>query len=103
MAATRASTGCAACGRSNQIFVYHIPTARLLARLTDPQLSGGGSAAHRDLVNALSFSPDGGLIASGGYREVKLWRRPRNVRRFTVSLSSHAKVQSLATSGVRRT
>ena len=31
--------------------------------------------AHRDLVHALAFSPDGNLLASGGYRVVKLWRR----------------------------
>ncbi|MEQ1853421.1 MAG: c-type cytochrome domain-containing protein, partial [Chthoniobacteraceae bacterium] len=55
----------AACGRANQIGFYHLPSGRLLS----------SEVAHRDQVNALAASPDGTLIASGGYREVKLWRR----------------------------
>ncbi len=55
----------AACARANRIFIYHVPTGKLVAN----------EVAHRDQVNALAFSPDGTLMASGGYREVKLWRR----------------------------
>src|ERR1051325_1011195 len=47
----------AACGRANQLFVYHLPSTQLVARLADVKLGGG--AAHRDTVNALAFSPDG--------------------------------------------
>ena len=61
----------AACGRGNQIFVYHLPTQRLAVRLSDPSLANG--VAHRDLVQSLSFSPDGRTLASGGFRVVKLW------------------------------
>lgn len=63
----------AACGRANQIDVYHLPTGEWLGRLVDPGL---GDVAHRDVVNALALNADGTLMASGGYREVKLWRRP---------------------------
>lgn len=63
----------AACGRANQVDVYFLPTGQHLGRLTDPAIGG---TAHRDVVNALAVSPDGSLIASGGFREVKLWRRP---------------------------
>ena len=73
----------AACGRGNQIFVYYLPSKELVVRLADPELAQKGAAgAHRDVVNALAFSPDGDRLASGGYREVKVWRRPREVRRY---------------------
>jgi len=55
----------AACGRSNDIFIYDMATRRLAAQLTD---------AHKALVQSLAFSPDGKHLASGSYREVKLWR-----------------------------
>src|SRR6185436_16703541 len=77
----------AACGRANQIFVYHLPSGRLVARLNDPQLQKGTNtgAAHRDTVNSLAFSPDGDVLGSGGYREVKLWRRTKSTERFELS------------------
>ena len=61
----------AACGRGNRISIYEVPTGRLAAQLEDAPLR----AAHRDTVNSLAFSPDGTVLASGGYREVKFWRR----------------------------
>ena len=69
-----------AAGRANQIFVYHIPTKALVARLTDPGLAlhpaaAQGGMAHLDLVHSLAFSPDGHTLASGGYRTAKIWRR----------------------------
>jgi len=69
----------AACGRANQLFVYHLPSTQLVARLADAKL---GRAAHRDTINALAFSPDGECLASGGYREVKLWRRAKPTNQF---------------------
>ena len=63
----------AACSRGNQIFIYHIPTQRLVTRLSDPGL--GENVAHRDLVQSLSFSPDSMTLASGGFRLVKLWSK----------------------------
>jgi len=54
----------AACARENRVFIYHVPSGRLVFN----------EAAHQDQVNALAFSPDGSLLASAGYREVKLWR-----------------------------
>ena len=74
----------AACGRGNQIFIYHLPTGKLAARMSDPQLqkSSNAGAAHRDTINSLAFSPDGGVLASGGYRDVKLWRRAKPATKF---------------------
>lgn len=62
----------AACGRGNRLFVYDLATQELAAELMDPALGAGG--AHRALVQALAFSPDGAQLASGSFREVKLWR-----------------------------
>lgn len=58
----------AACSRANQVFLYNIPSARLVATLPE---------AHKDLIQSLAFSPAGDLLASGSYGEVKLWRRSR--------------------------
>ena len=69
----------AAAGRANQIFIYHIPSKSLVTRLTDQELIKDGKykegVSHKDLVHSLAFNPTGDLLASGGYREVKLWRR----------------------------
>ncbi|MBI3466363.1 MAG: hypothetical protein HY000_25405, partial [Planctomycetes bacterium] len=91
----------AACGRANQIFVYHLPTGRLVTRLTDPAIMETGiydrpGVAHLDMVQALAFHPSGELLASGGYKEVKLWRRPTNVH--TVNVTTDSPVQAMAVS-----
>lgn len=70
----------AACGRANQLSIYALPTQELVARLTDPQLLKSGlygkqGVAHRDMVNALAFSPDTQWLASGDYRTIKLWQK----------------------------
>ncbi|MBC7852619.1 MAG: hypothetical protein IAF94_04210, partial [Pirellulaceae bacterium] len=63
----------AACSRGNQIDVYHVPSGKLAARLLDPATQ----SAHTDVIRSLAFDTKGELLASGGFREVKLWRRPR--------------------------
>lgn len=87
----------AAAGRANQIFLYHVPTGREIGRLTDPELISSGlyknpGVAHRDLVQSLAFSPDGTLLASGGFQVVKLWERPQNVQahKFAVDAAATA-------------
>ncbi len=62
----------AACGRSNHIYLYDLATRQFVAQICDPAEKGG--AAHRALVQSLSFSPDGTHLASGSFREVKIWR-----------------------------
>lgn len=70
----------AACGRANQIFIYQVPTGRVIGRLTDPAILKSGiytqpGVADLDLIQSLAFNPDASLLASGGYRTIKLWRR----------------------------
>jgi len=70
----------AACSRGGQIFIYHVPTQSLVTRLTDEALIKSGlyknpGVAHSDIIPALAFSPDGKTLASGSYREIKLWSR----------------------------
>jgi WD40 repeat protein len=65
----------AVCSRGNRIDVYHLPAGKLTATLVDPNVG----TAHRDVIRSLAFDATGDQLASGGFREVKLWRRPRVV------------------------
>ncbi len=70
----------AAAGRANQVTLYHLDARRMVIRLTDPSLIERGlykqpGVAHLDYVQSLAFAPSGELLASGGYRTIKLWRR----------------------------
>jgi WD40 repeat protein len=70
----------AAAARGNQVTVYHLPTGRVMTRLTDAGLIKAGlyqkpGVAHRDVVPALAFSPGGDRLVTGSYREAKVWRR----------------------------
>ena len=79
-----------AAGRGNQIHLYDATVGEMVTNLTDPSLAkfgfyGKTDAAHLDVVNSLAFHPDGDLLASGGYRNLKLWRRtpPAKIQEFT--------------------
>jgi len=95
----------AAASRANQIFLYHVPSKRELGRLTDPALLERGiyqqpGVADLDLVQSLKFSPDGMLLASGGFRTVKLWRKPAAVKLHDLAgLESNAKSLSVSSDG----
>lgn len=82
----------AACGRANQIFIYHVQTGQVVTRLTDPALAktGGPGIAHLDVVQSLAFSKQGDRLASGGFRTAKIWRYPRNVQRLKLGAANNA-------------
>jgi WD40 repeat protein len=80
----------AAASRANQIFLYHVPSKRELGRLTDPSLIEKGvykqpGVADLDLIQSLAFSPDGQWLASGGFRTVKLWRKPQGGKKLDLA------------------
>jgi len=110
----------AACGRGNQLTVYHLPSGHLVQTLSDPALTQTTSsdttsllnrpseapaanrlplppAAHRDLVQSVRFHPDGRLLASGGYETVKLWRRPPLAASVRIDLGLEPTALAVAT------
>jgi WD40 repeat protein len=92
----------AAAGRGNEIHVYEVATGRVVARLIDPALAARAGPhrsgiAHLDIVQSLAFQASGDLLASGAFREVKLWRRPRNARKGELAGAGEP-VQTIAAS-----
>ncbi|MFN9720805.1 MAG: c-type cytochrome domain-containing protein, partial [Planctomycetota bacterium] len=91
-----------AASRGNQLDLYHVPSGQRVTRFSDPALSDAGSTqapAHRDLIESLSFNTEGDLLASGGFREVKIWRRPRDVQRFQLAVGGPVSAVSTSLDG----
>jgi WD40 repeat protein len=64
----------AAFSRGNRVIVVDLATYQPTGFLVDPSVLGG-NAADVDLVQTIRISPDGQRIATGGFRNVKLWKR----------------------------
>lgn len=65
-----------AAGRAGNVTVYDLHENGNVLRLVDPQLATSDQQkTHRDYVNAIAFSPQGDVLATAGYRNIKLWRR----------------------------
>ncbi|HBN76349.1 MAG TPA: hypothetical protein DD473_11130 [Planctomycetaceae bacterium] len=60
-----------AVGRGNRVQVISITNPLDVSNLIDPELP----AAHRDYVNAIAVHPNGRLLATAGYRNVKIWQK----------------------------
>lgn len=65
----------AACGRAGHLFLYDLASRQFVSQISDPSTKDG--SAHSDLVQSVHFSPDGERLASGGFREVKIWRKQK--------------------------
>ncbi len=95
-------------GRGNRIFVYDMLTKQEVTRLTDPALVAiqkeglplyGGGVAHRDFVHSLALSPDGKLLASGGYRIVKLWEKSAPEKLNELDLTTKIRTGAVSSNG----
>lgn len=63
-----------AAGRRNEIYIYHLPSQKLITKLNDPAFAKiNRTGAHRDMIQSLAFNNNGTMLASGGYRSIKLW------------------------------
>lgn len=95
----------AAAGRANQIFVYHAPSKRELGRLSDPAIVNSPvynrpGVAFFDVVQSLAFSPNGDYLAAGGYRTVKVFERPKNIKQAELEpLDSPARCVAISPDG----
>ncbi len=86
-----------AAGRGNHVSIYDLARRDAVGTLVDASIVFSGSAgpagtAHRDYVHAIAFHPTEPIIATSGYRNVKLWRR--NIDSVTGSWSLPADVQA---------
>lgn len=93
----------AACARANQVFIYHLPTGKFVCKLTDPEILKSGvytqpGVVDLDLVQSLAFSPDSSVLAVGGFRTVKLFRRPRDIKDVTLTPVATQNVTAMAVS-----
>ena len=66
-----------AAGRGSEIHIYDAGSGNSVRALVNPALKDDTGQpmklAHLDIVQALVFSPDGRLLASGGFQEVIVW------------------------------
>lgn len=73
--------------------------------LIDPSLKlADGTVLHAsdfDLVQSLAFSPDSQLLATGGFRTVKLWRRNTLAKQLLAGVSPGAEQSAFAPAGKR--
>jgi len=82
---------------ANRLRLHHVATGGLVTEFVDSRTGTG--VAHRDVIGALAFDPSGDTLASGGFREVKLWRRPRDVKAWQGSAGGPTPVMAVTPDG----
>lgn len=90
-----------ACSRGEKLAIYDLRGPRLVEELVDPALAAGGraGAAHEDLIRSLAFDRSGDRLASGGFRQVKIWQRPRTRLEREVALPEPARSMAVSPDG----
>ncbi len=91
-----------AAGRGNHVSIYDMARRDSVGALVDNSIVFSGTAgpagtAHRDYVHAIAFHPIEPIVATSGYRNVKLWRR--NIDSIAGSWSLPADLQSWTSTG----
>jgi WD40 repeat protein len=90
-----------AAGRANRVTIYDMARQDVPASLADPGIvssaaQGPTGAAHRDFVHAVAFHPSQPIVATSGYRNVKIWQR--DTAQVSSAWSLPAGVQAWTTS-----
>ena len=90
-----------AASRGGRVSIYDMAARDHVSELNDAALQSSepvfpAPVAHRDYVHAAAFHPSGDMLATSGYREVKLWKR--SVDTLTSAIALPADTQAWATS-----
>lgn len=89
-------------GRNNQLVLTHTATGRIITELTDstiPLPAEHPGVAHSDLIQSLAMSDDGSMLASGSFREVKLWKKPADVVLKTLQSTADTGIMAVQRQG----
>jgi len=105
-----------AAGRGNHVSIYDMTRRDTVATLVDPAIvstetAGPAGFAHRDYVHAIAFHPTEPMLATSGYRNVKLWRRkidsisgswsiPSDVQTWAINSQGSEACVATASSGI---
>lgn len=105
-----------AAGRGNHVSIYDMSRKDVAASLVDPQImlpdgSAPAGVAHLDYVHAIAFHPTESVIATSGYRNVKLWKRdgesiaaafavPADAQSWTVTADGSEVILGVASRGI---
>ncbi len=93
-----------AAGRANKVTVYDLARRDVPGRLVDPSIvssatAGPTGAAQLDYVHAIAFHPTEPMIATSGFRNVKLWKRDLETVASTIALPADVQAWTATADG----